>query len=213
MRKAQPSSPPVTPAPIGVVGVTQGRSPAILSDNNILQAEIDTLGKHKVGDRTTLDDARALNVGVEGVSKSGHGIVGLAFTGDLTTPLNIPPFLGGTIPSETGRVTTSGVAGLSVKGPGILGVSKVDRGGLFMSATSAYTATGQGQGGPVAQIRLFPHSMSTAEAPSNLPKNGKVGDLLVTQDPASRFCTLWLCVPDSPSTWAPVLLGPQVVAK
>jgi hypothetical protein len=232
-----PPFPSGTTAPVGVVGVTQGHSPAILGDNNILQAEIETFPTN-AGGRTNMDDARWLDVGVEGVSKSGHGIAGLAFTGDLTTPLNIPVFLGGTIPFELGSITTSGVAGLSVKGPGLLGVSNADRGGLFISATSAYPAVGsqEREGPPVAQIRLFPHAMGVTQvpttgtplesiipsivtAPSNLSKNGRVGDLLVTQDPATLVVALWLCVHStgspSPSSagWAQVLLGPVVTAK
>lgn len=239
-----PPSPPVTPAPIGVVGVTNHQSPAILGDNQLLQADISGMPVNP-GGRTNMDDARALGVGVEGVSKAGHGIFGLAFTGDLRTSLEIPLFLNGTIPSEPGSVTTSGVAGLSVKGPGILGISHEDRGGLFISGTSSYSSPTQGPppgAGPVAQIRLFPHDMNATQiatpstarvqdvipfivqgAPAGLPKQGRMGDLLVTQNPdvtpplqdipSAPPCTLWLCVSSAPGScaWAQVLVGPVVV--
>jgi hypothetical protein len=228
-----PGSPPV-PAPIGVVGVTQGHSPAILGDNDILQKDISKMPKDASGS-TNLDYARSLTVGVAGLSKNSHGMLGLAFTGDLNTPLNIPLFLGGTIPSEPGSNTVSGVAGLSVKGPGVLGVSNGDRGGVFISGTSSYVSPTGGpsqEGPPVAQVRLFPHPMaatpvatttttplpsvipSLVEAPANLPADGRQGDLLVTFAETTGNATLWLCVSDKLSgptcNWAQVLLGPVV---
>lgn len=234
-----PISPPAH-APIGVVGVTQGKSPAVLGDNHILQDEIAAMDKHKVGGLTNLDNARALDVGVEGVSKDGHGVFGLAFTGDLTAELQIPSFLGGGLPAEPGTVTTSGVAGMGVKGPGLLGVSHEDRGGFFISGTSAYGVPGtpQPEGPPVAQIRLYPHYMAATQtpvspgtplntvipsittSPANLPKNGRQGDLLFTGTGQGTNCTLWLCVADvqdgtatASCSWAQVLLGPVVTVK
>jgi hypothetical protein len=223
-----------------VVGVTQGKSPAVLGDNHILQDEIAAMDKHKVGGLTNLDNARALDVGVEGVSKDGHGVFGLAFTGDLTAELQIPSFLGGGLPAEPGTVTTSGVAGMGVKGPGLLGVSHEDRGGFFISGTSAYGVPGtpQPEGPPVAQIRLYPHYMAATQtpvspgtplntvipsittSPANLPKNGRQGDLLFTGTGQGTNCTLWLCVADvqdgtatASCSWAQVLLGPVVTVK
>lgn len=229
---------PATPAPIGVVGVTQGNSPAILGDNKILQADIADMEKHSFDNETNLDFARSLDVGVEGVSKHGHGVLGLAFTGDMTSWLNIHTLLGGTIEAEGGSITTSGVAGMSVNGPGLLGISKADRGGLFMSSATAGSPEQPVSGPPVAQIRLYPHSMSVNEAatspgtplnsvipsfvlmPSNLPKNGRQGDLLVTTNPESGIGTLWFCLAAELSgsatvscSWAQVLLGPVLTVK
>jgi hypothetical protein len=151
-----------------------------------------------------MDCARELAAGVEGVSKEGYGVVGIAFKGGLTTDLNIPTFLGlnGAFQLETGP---SGVAGFGVRGPGVLGISHADRGGLFVSKASAYPVPGSstGKGSLVAQIRLVPHTLNSD---ADLPKDGQPGDLLVTINVDSR-CSLYLCVAAPPlpaigATWA-----------
>jgi hypothetical protein len=115
----------------------------------------------------------------------------------------------------------NGVEGQSVTGNGVVGKSDSDRGGVFQS--------GQVQGAPlVPQLQLVPQQMvdvpgqvraapqmftPSPEGLPKLPKDGRGGDLLVTQD-GERFCTLWFCVQGSAfpnsALWCQVLLGDPI---
>jgi hypothetical protein len=225
------------------VGVA-AHAPAILGINGILAQDLQRLQfKNDMHDLLVQVPA-----GVEGVSRNGNGVVGISFDpvppgADLPTglalaaqfnepkpnnPLQDPlrplgsedPLrpLGSIKPEPD--INSAGVAGLSMTGPGVRGISETDRGGLFQSGTrlnvtSLTTA-------PVAQIRLVPfrqEAVSPGETP--LPRKALVGDLLALATPnpqtdgrgAFTF-DLWLCVasgdPGSPAHWKKIQLESTV---
>lgn len=150
-------------------------------------------------------DIEGIDCGVKGRSKDGPGVLG----------------------ESTGRDTISpGVSGSSIKGAGVYGESHTGRGGVFRSKNDA-----------VPQLRLLPHLMRvpakkpaspemfipegfdklTEDGVGGLPKEGKGGDLLVTQNDGD-FCTLWFCVQGRDTKhpaaqWSEVLLGTPILGR
>jgi hypothetical protein len=194
-----------TQQPVAVLGAMgdNDQAPAILGLNGILAEDL-TKPNFKQAARDLANQA----VGVEGVSRDGNGVIGISF--DLNRPSTDLPIdprvahqfndaLHDPLDLKLEPVIQSvGVAGLSMTGPGVRGISEFDRGGLFQSGTAldmkSFTVA------PVAQIRLVPLRKDvpalTGQVP--LPRNGQVGDLLalVVPDANDRFvsCDLWFCV-------------------
>jgi hypothetical protein len=125
---------------------------------------------------------------------------------------------------------TAGVLGLSVEGYGVRGVSRLERGGVFQSATARYynidpLGVSQEIGGPIrAQIRLVPHYTLDTESPSGgsaypvLPGDGQTGDLLCLVTPLTNYnATLWFCEKGgdgtNPASWRLVQLADNVRGK
>jgi hypothetical protein len=151
------------------------------------------------------DPADGLGIGVFGTSGKGAGVRGSSKSGE-----------GGQFESESGVGATgtsdsgAGVSGRSGSGIGVTGTSAQNRGGLFSSAET------------IAQIQLVPHQQQPKTPLVELPKNGKVGDLIVIRttgtDPEGvsfDFCSLWLCTPkdrfhEESDQWTEVLLGGTV---
>jgi hypothetical protein len=133
--------------------------------------------------------------GVSGRSGSGVGLIGTSDSG-----------IGVRGSSDSG----TGVSGRSESGIGVTGRSASNRGGLFSSAET------------LAQIHLVPHRQQPKTPLAELPKNGRVGDLIVIRstgtDPEGvsfDFCSLWLCTPKESSEeesdqWTEVVLGGTV---
>lgn len=164
-----------------------------------------------------------------GPAEAGPGVVGI---GGVPDPLEFPVgagvigLAGGeTRPgiNETGETGVygrgrTGMRAQGLGGPGVLGRSEHDRGGVFEA--------GDGN----AQVNLVPNrvrtrlpeetgitpmALSPAAVTSGvvaLPRNGLGGDLAALEDLTGR-CTLWFCVESSsggvPAKWAQVLLGPM----
>jgi hypothetical protein len=171
-----------TPAGIGVVGVNNGDSPAILADNGILKS-----------DRTVaIEDLTQQQMGVAAVTRSGPGVFGLSLSNDLSEDPHVHDTVLGNEFHDNTNVQDAGVAGLSLRGPGVRGVSWHDRGGVFESA--------QGGGAIVAQLRLFPTQpaiMVPGAPPQPDGDTGEAGDLLALNyiDANRRTrASLWFCV-------------------
>lgn len=151
------------------------------------------------------DPADGLGIGVLGTSGKGPGVRGSSQSGE-----------GGQFESESGVGATgtsdsdAGVSGRSGSGIGVTGRSASNRGGLFSSAET------------IAQIHLVPHRQQPETPLAELPKNGRVGDLIVIRstgtDPEGvsfDLCSLWLCTPKESSEeesdqWTEVVLGGTV---
>ena len=147
-------------------------------------------------------------VGVFGASGTGAGVRGTSDEGN-----------GGAFSSNAGdgvfgqSNSGSGVTGFSESGVGVAGVSGEDRGGVFKSGEN------------VAQIRLAPQRQRTRFP--QLPRSGKVGDMIMIRHRASRIridgssrgddCSLWLCIPkdssDDSDQWREVMLGQAVTGS
>jgi hypothetical protein len=224
------------PAPqtVAVVGANNdsvtAHAPAILGINGILAQDL-----QKPQFKSDMHDLLTqLPAGVEGVSRNGDGVVGISFDpvppgfdlpsglavgAQFNKPLQDPLRPSSTIKPEP-PINSAGVAGLSMTGPGVRGISEIDRGGLFQSGTrldptSLNTA-------PVAQIRLVPfrqEAVSPGETP--LPKTALVGDLLALATPNPQTdlrgpftFDLWLCVVSgdlgSPAHWKKIQLESTV---
>lgn len=170
------------------------------------------------------------------LTRNGRGGVGVA--GISHTSLNPPVFA--SLP-DPGAGAGTGVFGTSGSGPGVRGTSSSGAGVVGESRTAAgVRASGRlgvrarGSAGPGgeftsaeqhAQVRLVPHEIDGSPPPpttvpprerrlppNQLPRDGKVGDLLLTQHDAAVRCILWVCVDDSPgqARWAQVLLGTPI---
>jgi hypothetical protein len=198
-----------TQQPVAVVGATgdsdTAHAPAILGLNGILAEDL-----QKPNFKTATGQlVQNLAVGVEGVSKKGNGVVGISF--DLNRPgtdLPIDPrvahqfndALQDPLDLKTEPVIDSaGVAGLSMIGPGVRGISELDRGGLFQSGTALDLKSLNVA--PVAQIRLVPlrKDVNPFNGQAPLPKNGQVGDMLAlvganADGVSGSVCDLWFCV-------------------
>jgi hypothetical protein len=149
------------------------------------------------------DPADGSGTGVFGSSGSGAGVRGTSRTS--------PGVLG------TSQAS-AGVRGESQDSDAVVGKSGSGRGGVFESGTNA-------AGSPVGQVGLVPHAMIVPDAVpfapvvfdprvvSQLPTDGRGGDLLVTRGQDNR-CTLWFCTleahEDQAAQWCQVLLGPPV---
>jgi hypothetical protein len=226
---------------VAVVGANDdsvaAHAPAILGINGILAQDL-----QRVQFNNDMHDLLVqVPAAVEGVSKNGIGVVGVSFDpvppgADLPSGLALaarfnepktPPNaiqdplrpLGPT-PKPEPFINSAGVAGLSMTGPGVRGISETDRGGHFQSGTrlnvqSLNTA-------PVAQIRLVPfrqEAVSPGETP--LPKIALVGDLLALATPNPQTdgrgpftFDLWLCVVSGdlglPAHWKKIQLESTV---
>ena len=201
---------PILDEAIGVVGVSgseEGGAPAVFGDNDILRKDLASFPN--VHRNVQLEAAR-LPVGVEGVSWSGFGVYGISLNlnVDHTADLSVDPQIRGTAfdaihdaidPWTDNYSSPAGVLGLSVQGAGVRGVSALDRGGIFQSATFRNDDATRAA---VAQIRLVPHRVSQIDAKTRnpqLPRDGQTGDLLavVSPDPIRRDpfqrSTLWFC--------------------
>jgi hypothetical protein len=84
-------------------------------------------------------------------------------------------------------------------GPGVRGISELDRGGLFQSGTALDLKSLNVA--PVAQIRLVPlrKEVNPFNGQAPLPKNGQVGDMLAlvaanADGVSGSVCDLWFCV-------------------
>lgn len=169
--------------PIAVVGVngpsSNGASPAIVGANAILNTDLRfTNPPNKIKDNSTaVDDLTRTASGVVGISKIGIGIVGCSLSRNSNKARNTKADVARTI----NEISNAGVTGISVQGPGVHGVSRLDRGGVFESRTEA-------------QINLKPILASTL--PQKLPPDGKTGDFLVIgNNPGTpdEFTELWFC--------------------
>ena len=141
------------------------------------------------------DPADGLGIGVLGTSGKGPGVRGSSQSGE-----------GGQFESESGV----GATGTSDSDAGVSGRSASNRGGLFSSAET------------IAQIHLVPPRQQPETPLAELPKNGRVGDLIVIRstgtDPEGvsfDLCSLWLCTPKESSEeesdqWTEVVLGGTV---
>ncbi len=185
------------------------------------------IGQHKgagvgmIGAALTLPDGRG-GIGVAGISH---------------TSLNTAEFV--SLP-DPARGSGTGVFGTSGKGTGVRGTSASGSGVVGESRTSAGVRAngrvgvrGEGSAGPGgeftsalqhAQLRLVPHTTGGSPTPTplapkeqrlpanQLPQNGELGDLLLTEHEAAVRCILWVCVGDTPghARWAQVLLGTPI---
>ena len=201
---------------IGVVGVS--RSPGLGSPTAPLPDPADGLGIGVLG-------TSGKGPGVRGSSQSGEGgqfesESGVGATGTSDSGAGVSGRSGsgvgviGTSDSSIGVRGSSdsgtGVSGRSGSGIGVTGRSASNRGGLFSSAET------------IAQIHLIPHRQQPKTPLAELPKNGRVGDLIVIRstgtDPEGvsfDLCSLWLCTPKESSEeesdqWTEVVLGGTV---
>jgi hypothetical protein len=147
------------------------------------------------GDGTGVLGMSGNGPGVSGSSESGPGVSGSSESG-----------LGVSGSSESGP----GVSARSSANAGLRAISDSNRGGVFQS------------GHNVGQINLVPLEQETREP--RLPKDGKVGDLLLIRntvplEPGSLphdTCSLWLCVPTGGTVvagiarWREIKLGDPV---
>ena len=157
--------------------------------------------------------------GIAGVfgqhNRSGIGIIGAAIRGGggvvgaSVASLGNPLSTFAPVPDPADG-TGTGVFGTSGAGAGVRGSSRSGEGGQFESGTGV-GVSGSGfedrggvfdSGKNVAQIRLVPLNQDTPVA--ILPKNGKVGDLLLIRNTSQNEdgalidqASLWLCTPGS----------------
>jgi virginiamycin B lyase len=106
-----------------------------------------------------------------------------------------------------GQGDSAGVIGVSsspsdvaypASGPGVLGWSSHNRGGVFASGNPAQPPLAAGAfpaASLVAQVHLVP-----AETDGRPPLVGLAGDLFVALDPTSGLATLWFCLRSSSAT-------------
>jgi len=201
---------------VGVVGVS--RSPGLGSPTAPVPDPADGLGIGVLG-------TSGKGPGVRGSSQSGEGgqfesESGVGATGTSDSGAGVSGRSGsgvgviGTSDSSIGVRGSSdsgtGVSGRSGSGIGVTGRSASNRGGLFSSAET------------IAQIHLVPHRQQPETPLAELPKNGRVGDLIVIRstgtDPEGvsfDLCSLWLCTPKESSEeesdqWTEVVLGGTV---
>jgi hypothetical protein len=173
------------------------------------------------------DPARGHGIGVLGSSGNGTGVRGTSAQGVGVVGVS----------QEAAGVQAGGRMGVEARGQQV-GVHATGRVGVDATGqqvgvhtTGRVGVLGEGSGGPGgefkshethAQLRLVPHgpgvTPTTAEVPSlehripanRLPKDGELGDLLVTSHGDTNIqCLLWLCVDGSAGNakWAQVLLG------
>ena len=179
-------------------------------------------------------------VGAVGVSLDrpdlggGVGVAGLSHTS-----MN-PQDLGRPLPDPAGGSGT-GVFGSSGSGAGVRGTSRDGQGGSFQSKSgpgvSGKSSSGRGGvfdsgqtagGSLVGQVGLVPQTMPVpgvvpaspvkfdSSVLESLPREGRGGDLLVTQGQDDR-CTLWFCSKsqegETPAVWSQVLLATPVASQ
>jgi len=152
---------------IAVVGVSNGENPAILADNGILSSD----------SSEAMVELPLQQMGVAGITRRGPGVFGVSLGDGPGDDLIEDPHLGATVQgAEFTDVTQpnvphTGVMGLSVHGPGVRGVSRFDRGGVFESAQEGDSV--------VAQLRLFPTQSGVLQQEPVAPRDaGEAGDLL-----------------------------------
>ena len=186
----------------GVIGA------AMRGGTGVLGVSMSGLGNPLSTFEALPDPATGSGVGVYGASGSGVGVFGASSSGPGVKGTS-DEGAGGEFSSSTGI----GVEGNSFAGPGVHGVSQNDRGGVFQAGTSGRSSRDTQI---VAQIRLVPLRQRTFFP--QLPRKGKVGDLLLIRYPGRRIlrsapdeCSLWLCIPKGPSDdsdqWQEVVLG------
>jgi hypothetical protein len=189
------------------------------------------VGISKVAKPVEFPDARG--AGVVGATEcgGGFGVIGLScFVNSLSdeaTQIARPSI------DDQGKVVDTGslgggigVFGASGNGTGVYGYGK-DFG------TGVYGLSSNGRGGEfesmtlMAQVRLVPFKKKALFAQLPLPKNGKVGDMLMIRNTAENQdgqtedrCSLWLCVPtlgqpgfEDSSQWQEVVLGNSVTGQ
>jgi hypothetical protein len=165
-----------------------------------------------------------LGIGIKNGTTGHNGVMGLVegaegagvygAHGQPGHPLDVTAFPVSPAPG-------AGVFGVSDEANGVLGTSHT---GIGVRGTSDRSRGGEFESSPtVAQIRLVPIAQNTPTPAPELPKDGRVGDLLLIRN---RFRnadqveveegSLWLCVPrnlgtDASDLWKPVLLGAVVV--
>jgi hypothetical protein len=143
-------------------------------------------------------------IGVEGRSREVAGVYGTSVNGSGAEFISQKKS-GVFGESDSGM----GVEGRSRAGVAVRGISREERGAMFESGKN------------VAQMRLVPQTQRTRFP--QLPKGGKVGDMILTRYRTARIgdelladtCSLWLCVPkdsssDDSDQWREVMLGPLV---
>jgi hypothetical protein len=188
---------------IAVVGVNKGESPAILADNGILSSD----------SSRAMDDLPLEQMGVAGITRRGPGVFGVSLGDGPSDDLRTDPQLDATVKgTEFTDVTQpnvphAGVMGLSMHGPGVRGVSRFDRGGVFESAQEGDSV--------VAQLRLFPTQSGVLELEPRPPRDaGEAGDLLALSyvDGNLRIrASLWFCAegvstsPDRTADWRQIV--------
>ena len=148
--------------------------------------------------------------------RKGIGVVGISNTTVTDASFQTLP--------DPARGSGTGVYGTSGSGPGVRGTSRSGSGVVGESQTSA---GGEFKSGPQhAQVHLVPHAIGgSLPAPTavpsrerklaadQLPRNGKIGDLLLTEHDDAVGCILWVCVRGSTrgqARWAQVLLGTPI---
>jgi len=134
--------------------------------------------------------------GIHANGRIGHGVVGLS--GRAT----------GYSPADGAGVYASGHMGVRAHGDS-------DRGGMF---SADHTAQVQlvpriaNLPAPTA-TPVMPTALDMTEAANELPKHGRVGDLLSLFDRETLAARLWFCVltgdENEPAVWREVLLGPD----
>ena len=120
----------------------------------------------------------------------GAGVIGDSGISDLgevpADGVGVP-----TLPSvaETQNI---GVYGRSRNGPGVVGTSYSDRGGVFSSGNPENPLPAV----PVAQMRLVPQPLTPSpNPPAGLPTNGKPGDFFTTMIVGDiPRAELWFCI-------------------
>lgn len=212
---------------LGVVGVNAGNpngdAPAVFGDNNILQNDFANPRLNKAS--TALHEAAGLAAGVGGISWTGLGAYGISLnldpakSADLSKDAEVAstvinPITDAIDPPVRNASAPAGVLGLSVQGAGVRGVSRLDRGGIFQSATArdeSSASTVASNPRLVAQIRLVPHRVFQTDPRTqdpSLPREGQTGDLLavVAPDGNRRFqaAQLWFCEKGQSSSGAAV---------
>jgi hypothetical protein len=178
-------------------------------------------------------DHLGFGTGMVGASNEGAGVVGLSIK---TVILRDEESGGGWVLPDDNTPADgdgTGVIGASGSGTGVHGHSNSGRGGHFESTTDTgvYGLSTHDRGGQfesmalVAQVRLVPVKQKVLTA--QLPKNGKVGDMLMIRNTAKNEdgqtedrCSLWLCVPtlgqpgfEDSSQWQEVVLGNSVTGQ
>jgi hypothetical protein len=158
---------------IGVVGVS--RSPGLGSPTAPVPDPADGLGIGVFGTSGKGPGVRGSSLSGEGGQFESESGVGATGTSDSGTGVSGRSGSGvgliGTSDSGIGVRGSSdsgtGVSGRSGSGIGVTGRSTSNRGGLFSSAET------------LAQIHLVPHRQQPKTPLAELPKNGRVGDLIV----------------------------------
>jgi hypothetical protein len=169
---------------IGVVGVNQWNSPAVLGDNGILGTDFDA--------SQAMGAVLQTRTGVAGITRSGPGMLGVSMSDDVAANPEILSSLQGTEVKDRTNVADAGAAGLSIHGPGVRGISWDNRGGVFESGRDGTSIT--------AQVRLFPATPSTLQTEDTVQPpadRGEAGDLLALQfvDGNRRIrASLWFCI-------------------